>query len=128
MSVAKQSSTNKEDLLWQRWLAEQDYASREKLFELYANWAVACAIKLYLSYQIDGAEKSDFIHCAHEGLLEAIDNYDPENAASFLTYSHYRIKGAILRSIVTYSEKAQYFYLRTISLQKQIFKRINFQL
>ncbi|NQY34863.1 MAG: sigma-70 family RNA polymerase sigma factor [Alteromonadaceae bacterium] len=108
MSVAKQSSTNKEDLLWQRWLAEQDYASREKLFELYANWAVACAIKLYLSYQIDGAEKSDFIHCAHEGLLEAIDNYDPENAASFLTYSHYRIKGAILRSIVTYSEKSQY--------------------
>ena len=109
MSLADQLSSNEEDLLWQRWSTEQDYVSREQLFGLYANWAVTCAIKLYLLYPVDGAEKSDFIHCAHEGLLEAIDNYDPENEASFLTYSHYRIKGAILRSIVTYSEKAQYF-------------------
>ncbi len=63
------------------------------------------AAALYIRRYDDSVDFEDYKHFGVIGLLEAKKSYDSEKGASFRTFASFRIKGAILNGIYSYSEK-----------------------
>jgi RNA polymerase sigma factor for flagellar operon FliA len=93
-----------EAALWRRLRFEADETCRERLFELYADFARALAARDARRRAISYADRGDIEQFAFEGLLQAIDRYDPMNGAPFTAYARRRIAGSIADGIATLSE------------------------
>ena len=74
--------------------AAQALIDREELVERYRPYVFSIVKQVSQSFpmQIDFEE---LVGYGMIGLLEAADRYDPRRNVSFMTFSHYRIKGAV---------------------------------
>lgn len=82
-----------EALLWTRFRFEKRQEAREPLFNRYANFARAIAVRLRPWGQV--ANLQDAEQWAYSGLLQAIDSYDPLRGAPFSAYARPRIVGSV---------------------------------
>lgn len=90
--------------LWRRFRFEDDIGCRETLFNRYFALARAVAGRLFRRRLASGIERGDFDQFACEGLLQAIDRYDPLRGVPFGAYARRRITGSIADGIATMSE------------------------
>jgi len=83
------------DQLWQRFIATGDATARRQLADLYYPLVkhVARTVRSSLSRR---AELDDLEGYGAEGLLDAIDRYDPARGIRFPTFAAHRIRGAII--------------------------------
>lgn len=93
-----------EAALWRRLRFEADETCRERLFQRYADFARALAARHARRRAISYVDRGDIEQFAFEGLLQAIDRYDPVNGAPFTAYARRRIAGSIADGIAAMSE------------------------
>lgn len=105
--------------LWRRFRYESDDQCREQIFTLHVPLARMIARGEFRRRPPYGLEQADFDHLAFNGLLEAIDRYDPLQGAPFDAFARKRIKGAISDGLTKSSEGgAQYAYRRRIEIER----------
>jgi RNA polymerase sigma factor for flagellar operon FliA len=90
--------------LWRRLRFEDDPRSREALFNRYIILARAVAARLFRRRMTHRIDRGDFDQFAFEGLLHAIDRYDPLRGVPFSAFARRRIVGNIADGIATMSE------------------------
>jgi RNA polymerase sigma factor for flagellar operon FliA len=81
--------------LWRRFRFEAEHGCRETLFDRYIGLARSIAAKHHRRRNANPIERGDFEQFAYEGLLQAIDRYDPLRGAPFSAYASRRISGSI---------------------------------
>lgn len=69
---------------------------------------------LYGIRSFDGVPFEEYLQFGAEGLLQAIQRYDPSHGAKFETYAQYRIKGAIMSGL----EKATEVNQQVVTLRR----------
>ena len=89
---------------WRRWRFEQQGECRELLFSRYVPLARAIALRQFRRRAMKRADKHDFDHFAYEGLLQALDRYDPLRGVPFDAYARPRIAGSIADGVASMSE------------------------
>lgn len=92
--------------LWARFTVSRELSLRGRLIERYLPLARTTAARFYRLRADDSVPFEDYLQYARIGLVEAIDDYDPQREASFETYSSYRIRGAVLNGLGRESEVA----------------------
>jgi RNA polymerase sigma factor FliA len=90
--------------LWRRYRIEADLDCRETLFNRYVALARSIAARHYYRRPVKRAERTDFEQFAYEGLLQAIDRFDPLLGVPFPAYARRRIAGSIVDGIAKMSE------------------------
>lgn len=95
-----------ESSLWQQFGGGNDDAVRAQLVMYYADWACKEAQLWARQLFITGTEIADYEQYALIGLIEALDQFDPSTEVPFRLFARFRVKGAILNSIFSFSEKA----------------------
>jgi RNA polymerase sigma factor for flagellar operon FliA len=90
--------------LWRRFRFEDDLRCRETLFNRYFVLARAIAKRLFRQRMTARLERGDFDQFACEGLLQALDRFDPLRGVPFSAYARRRIVGNIASGIATMSE------------------------
>lgn len=91
--------------LWRRLRFEAEPGCREPIFMRYRSLARAIARK-NRGRAINGTDTGDVEHLAYEGLLQAIDSYDPLRGVPFGAFARRRIIGNIADGTVRQSELA----------------------
>ena len=105
--------------LWRRFKFEQDLACRLHLFNRYQDIAAQIAGREFRSRPSYGLERGDFLQLASQGLLEAIDRFDPLRGIPFQVFARYRISGAIRDGLSRSSEgAAQYSFQKRIEAER----------
>ena|SRR3990167_8326391 len=107
-------------LLWRHYAASPDRASKERLFQLYRDFAGKISLGLYKRYSGLGVCADDFLQNGFLGLYRAIDLYQIDKGASFETFASYRIKGEILNGLHHYSESFDLYQFRKGLEQERI--------
>jgi len=98
-----------EAALWRRCKADGDADAREALFARYAGLARSIAHRQFQARPRQGVDFGDVLQYAHEGLLQAIDRFDPWRAHRFAAYARARIAGQISNGLAAMTEaNAQY--------------------
>lgn len=95
--------TRAEASLWRRALFEDDRSSRETLFNRYLTLAKSVAVK-HLRRRQPGIDRGDVEQFAYEGLLQALDRFDPLQGVPFGAYARPRIAGSISDGMASMSE------------------------
>jgi RNA polymerase sigma factor FliA len=90
--------------LWRRLRFEEDRSCREALFNLYAHLAKTIAARHYFRRATKRIERADFEQFAFEGLLQAIDRFDPVKGVPFTAFARRRITGNIADGVARMSE------------------------
>lgn len=90
--------------LWRRLRFEDDPGARERLFDRYFVLARAIGARLFRRRGTACVERGDFDQYACEGLLQAIDRYDPLRGVPFSAFARRRITGNIADGIAAMSE------------------------
>lgn len=91
--------------LWRRLRFEAEAGCRETIFMRYRGLAQAIARKNRGRVR-NGAEAGDVEHFAYEGLLQAIDRFDPLRGIPFGAFARRRISGSIADGVAHQSEVA----------------------
>jgi RNA polymerase sigma factor FliA len=73
---------------------EQALVNRDELVERYRPYVFSIVKQVLQSFPVK-VDFEELVSYAMVGLLEAADRYDPRRKVSFVTFSHYRIKGAV---------------------------------
>lgn len=108
-----------EAALWRRHVLQSDSAAREALFDRYRSLAGLLAASEYRRRPAYGLERGDFQQLAFQGLMEAIDRFDPQRGVPFEVFARYRIKGAISNGLARSSEGAAlYVQKRRVELER----------
>jgi RNA polymerase sigma factor for flagellar operon FliA len=95
-----------------RWANRQSPAERAGLVEAYTPLVRRLAARIY-SRRIGGElEYADLVQMGMVGLLEAVDRYTPARGVRFETFATYRVEGAILNGLPSYSELQRQLSLR----------------
>lgn len=90
--------------LWRRFRFEKEAECRKILFNRYVGLAQSIAGRHFRRRAVNRIDRSDFEQFAYEGLLQAIDRYDPLNGAPFGAYASRRIAGSISDGLATMTE------------------------
>jgi len=90
----KHAQTEDEKKLWQRYKEKDDQQAKDALVLKYLYLAKYIAGRMAI-YFPPGVDRRDVVSWAVVGLLEAVENYDPTQKASFSTFASHRIKGEI---------------------------------
>ena len=87
--------------LWEQWRTSRDEATRNRLAEIYYPIVVLVARQMAqtLSDEIDFGDIEGY---GSEGLLDAIERFDPARGVLFSTFARYRIQGTIYDRIREY--------------------------
>lgn len=85
-----------EAALWRRFTLTNEAILREGLFERYRRFARSLARRHARRIGSRPDIVEDLEQYGYRGLLEAIDRFDPQRGASFLTFASARIAGSIL--------------------------------
>ncbi|WKA56774.1 FliA/WhiG family RNA polymerase sigma factor [Planococcus shixiaomingii] len=80
---------------WEGWQKDRDPAAGEYLVERYLP-LVDFLIQRFMISLPKSVDKDDIRSLAYEGLLDALDKFNPERDLKFETYATWRIKGAII--------------------------------
>lgn len=89
--------------LWRRARFEDDVGSRETLFNRYVVLARSVAAR-HFQWRSRAAERGDLEQFAYEGLLQAIDRFDPLVGVPFGAYARPRIAGNVADGMTRMSE------------------------
>jgi RNA polymerase sigma factor for flagellar operon FliA len=89
--------------LWRRARFEDDIPSRETLFNRYLLLARSVAARHY-QWRREAFERRDLEQFAYEGLLQAIDRFDPLKGVPFGAYARPRIAGNVADGMTRMSE------------------------
>jgi len=89
---------------WRRWRFEAQSDCRELLFRRYTPLARAIASRLFARGTGRRVDRHDFDHFAYEGLLHALERYDPLRGVPFDAYARPRIRGSIADGMAAMSE------------------------
>lgn len=81
--------------LWRRLGSEADAECREALFNRYVGLARAIARRHFHRRVVKTVDRGDFEQFAFEGLLQAIDRFDPLQNVPFEAYARRRIAGSV---------------------------------
>lgn len=81
--------------LWRRLRLEDQADCRSALFDRYAGFARGVAARRYARRPARPADRADYEQFAYQGLLEAIDRFDPLAGVPFTAYARRRIVGCI---------------------------------
>lgn len=90
--------------LWRRFRYEEDLRARERLFDRYYVLARAIGARLFRQRYERRVERGDVDQYACEGLLQALDRYDPLRGVPFSAFARRRIVGNIADGIAAMSE------------------------
>lgn len=82
-------------------------SQQEELVQRYLPLVRKIAGGLYGIRSFDGVPFEEYLQFGAEGLLQAIQRYDPRLGAKFETYAQYRIKGAIMSGLEKSTEVNQ---------------------
>ena len=93
-----------EAALWRRLRLEAEASCRETLFSRYVGLARSIAARHFHRRCPPRPELCDFQQFAYEGLLQAIDRYDPLVGAPFGAFARRRIAGSIADGVARMSE------------------------
>lgn len=93
---------DEERQLWQQWLAVRDADTRTRLFFHYSTWSRTVAGYYYNRYPHPLADWHDYLSLTSQGLLQAIDGFDPLRQVRFRTYAEPFLKGAVLKGLSAY--------------------------
>jgi RNA polymerase sigma factor for flagellar operon FliA len=105
--------------LWRRLRFEAESDCREELFNLYVGLARAIAWRSFRRRAGARFERHDFEQFAFEGLLQAIDRYDPMRGVPFGAYAARRIAGNIADGLARMSEvDAQFSHRRRLERER----------
>ncbi len=96
-----------DDELWDAVRQQASQDAREALFLRYLPFARRTAMRTLRVHGIAQVDFADVYQSACIGLIQAMDRFDPKQGAQFTTYASYRIQGAVLNAIETYSEFQQ---------------------
>lgn len=97
-----------EALLWRRHRLERDAASRQALFTLHLPFAKRIARFEHRRRPTLAPDLADLEQLAAEGLLHAIDRFDPIRSFAFRAYAKKRIAGHIADRAPQMSERADH--------------------
>jgi RNA polymerase sigma factor for flagellar operon FliA len=103
--------TRAEASLWRRARFEGDASSRETLFNRYLTLARSVAAR-HFRRRPPTTDRGDCEQFAYEGLLHALDRYDPLEGVPFSAYARRRIAGNIADGMAQMSEIDAQFSLR----------------
>ncbi len=105
--------------LWRRFRFEREIRCREQIFSRYTGLARALAARQLKGRPRNGIERGDFEQFAYEGLLVAIDRYDPLRGIPFGAFARRRIIGSIADGASQMNEvDAQYSYRRRVENER----------
>lgn len=88
-----------EAAVWRRFRFEDDTSCRESLFNRYVTLARSVAARLFHRRRTARLDQGDFDQFAFEGLLHAIDRFDPLRGVPFSAYARRRIIGNVADGI-----------------------------
>lgn len=106
-----------EENLWELYALNNDNSLRDKLITKNMPLAKYLASMIYKRRFDDDVNFEDYLQYANVGLIEAVDSFDYTRNVTFSSYATYRIKGAILNGITTFTEKRE-----QLALQKRLNK------
>lgn len=86
------------DQIWKKYFQKKDTKSRNKILLHYLHLVKYTALRIH-SRLPRSVELDDLNSAGIEGLLKAIDNYNPHKKVKFETYAPQRIRGEIFDSI-----------------------------
>lgn len=98
-----------ENALWHHYSKDREVVIRDQLFDLYIDWAEDIASLIFNQTNISGLHYEEVCQWAYQGLLEAIERFEPERGVRFRTYGQYRVRGAIFSHLPKVSEDARYY-------------------
>jgi len=101
-----------EQRLWRDFIEQRSLQARTLLIDHYLPVARKVAKILYAKRGSLEVEFVDYLQQAAQGLIEAIDHFDPTRGVAFETYAMARIRGAVLNSLTAMSEKYAQISLR----------------
>lgn len=93
--------------LWTAFRADASQVAREALFLRYLPFARRTAVRTLRLHSITHIELADVYQAACIGLMQAMERFDPTQGAEFTTYAAYRVQGAVMNAVETYSEVQQ---------------------
>jgi RNA polymerase sigma factor FliA len=102
--------------LWYRWRNHGDKDARASLFGEYTRFARSLARGQFRTHPPYGLDISDFEQLAFEGLLQAIDRFNPDLGVPFQAYARRRISGAIRDGLAKSSDAAAAYTARRRTL------------
>ncbi|MDO8330497.1 MAG: sigma-70 family RNA polymerase sigma factor [Fluviicoccus sp.] len=97
-----ESDAAAEGELWQYWKTSQNPAGRATLFYYYSDWCRMLAGQIQGLYPHRLADWGDYVHFASQGLLIALDRFDPDRGVRFQTFAEHYVKGAVLKGLSCY--------------------------
>lgn len=86
------------------WASCQSPVERAKLVDAFTPLVRRLAARVYARRIGGELEFGDLVQLGMVGLLEAMDRYSPARGVRFETFASYRIEGAILNGLPSYSE------------------------
>ncbi|MFD2642004.1 sigma-70 family RNA polymerase sigma factor [Pseudomonas japonica] len=95
-------ANDEEQALWREWQALRSADARARLFFHHAPWARTVAGYFYNRYPHPLAEWNDYLSLTSQGLLQAIDGFDPLRQVRFRTYAEPFLKGAVIKGLAAY--------------------------
>ncbi|WP_158000016.1 sigma-70 family RNA polymerase sigma factor [Sphingomonas elodea] len=105
--------------LWRRLRYEREVRCRELLFTRYRGLARATALRILRSRPRNGVTLEDIEQFAYEGLLVAIDRYDPLRGVPFGAYARRRILGNVVDGAARMNElDAQHHYRSRVERER----------
>lgn len=97
-ALAKARRDEEVAALWAEWAATRSIEVRNKLVELFYPMAAHVARRM-ASTLSDEIAREDIEGYAAEGLINAIEHFDPSRGIQFSTFAPYRIRGAVFDRI-----------------------------
>jgi RNA polymerase sigma factor for flagellar operon FliA len=94
-----------EAALWRRLRGDSDTQSRDRLFAQYQDLAMSLAGRRARMLGADRATRSDLQQAGLQGLMEAINRFDPARNVPFAAYARRRINGAISDMLASMTER-----------------------
>lgn len=105
--------------LWRRFRFERETRCREQIFTRYRGLARSIAVRQLNGRPRNGIEQGDVEQFAYEGLLHAIDRFDPLKGIPFGAFARRRIMGSIADGASRMTEiDAQYSYRRRVENER----------
>jgi RNA polymerase sigma factor for flagellar operon FliA len=100
LDAAREKAQRAEEvaLLWEQWQSDRSIEIRNKLVEVFYPMAAQVARRMAATLS-DEIAREDIEGYAAEGLINAIEHFDPNRGILFSTFAPYRIRGAVFDRI-----------------------------
>lgn len=105
---------------WRAHRNGSDPQARTLLIDVYFPFARMLAAKIYAKRTYPELEFADYLQSASVGLIEAVDNFDPDRGVRFEPYAALRITGSVLDGVDSLSDLQQQVGVRKRAAQARV--------